>query len=292
MKTYNLSLRVIGMVWLVVGIVGVVWGSLHLLAIPLESTLPLHLSGPIKHFWEAFHIYPWTEMTALTIGILLIIAGWGASHRYSWTQTLMLSVHLLLAVYALVGWMTAQTLQKNLQTRWPLGTTLFLSLVVLNGGIALFLGSLGITEVFSWLPLQTVSMAPSKCEFCGTALDLQTGACPKCEAIAEISPKQTTPAVCRAQLIDLKEGTQFWIEPVQKTYIGRGSAQNDINLNNPTVSRRHAWIEYKDSHYVLNAMHDSNGTYINNALIRHRALNHGDEVRFGRASFQFLIVNE
>ena len=68
--------------------------------------------------------------------------------------------------------------------------------------------------------------------------------------------------------------------------------QNDINLSNPTVSRRHAWIECENGWFVLNAVDDSNGTFINNALVRRGVLKDGDQIRFGRATFRFQVDKE
>lgn len=93
----------------------------------------------------------------------------------------------------------------------------------------------------------------------------------------------------RARLIDMDDDTEFQLEAGKKTLVGRGIVRNDINLNNPTVSRHHAQIEYHESRFVLTAMDDANGTFVNNALIRQRTLNDGDEIRFGRVRFRFLI---
>ena len=89
----------------------------------------------------------------------------------------------------------------------------------------------------------------------------------------------------------LANGSNFWLDPSQHTRIGRGLSGNDINLSNPTVSRQHAQIEYSEGEYAITALQDSNGTYINDSRIRQRALRDGDEVRFGRVRFRFMILD-
>jgi len=64
---------------------------------------------------------------------------------------------------------------------------------------------------------------------------------------------------------------------------------NDLNVNNPTISRRHAQIEYQEGHFVITALQDSNGTFVNEERVRQQTLNNGDKVRLGRARFQFVI---
>jgi pSer/pThr/pTyr-binding forkhead associated (FHA) protein len=41
---------------------------------------------------------------------------------------------------------------------------------------------------------------------------------------------------------------------------------------------------------MLVALRDLNGTFINDSLIRERALQNGDEIRFGRARFRFELM--
>ena len=169
---------------------------------------------------------------------------------------------------------------------------MFALLILVNGGLALFLSSVGTTEALSWLPLRTLPIIPLRCEFCGTPLDPQTKLCPQCDVVPEIVNKHLAVAPPSARLINLSDQTEFWIEPDKKTFIGRGLTGNEINLDNPTVSRHHAHIEFKEGHFVLTALQDSNGTFINDTLVRQRALRDGDEVRFGRARFQFELVDQ
>src|SRR2546429_8772060 len=63
----------------------------------------------------------------------------------------------------------------------------------------------------------------------------------------------------------------------------------EIALGDPTVSRRHARIEYRGVNYYLSDLGSSNGTYINSHRVTQRAaLARGDELRFGASIFTWL----
>jgi hypothetical protein len=69
--------------------------------------------------------------------------------------------------------------------------------------------------------------------------------------------------------------------------IGR-RADNDIVINDPSVSATHAWIINQHGHYVLMNTLSTNGTFVNDKRIHETVLVHGDRVRFGQAEFAFL----
>jgi pSer/pThr/pTyr-binding forkhead associated (FHA) protein len=93
-----------------------------------------------------------------------------------------------------------------------------------------------------------------------------------------------------AKLVGVLDKIEFRIDPDKPTMIGRGSTRNNVNLSNPTVSRHHAQIAYEAGHYVLTALRDLNGTFVNDTLVRKRPLQDGDEVRFGRSRFYFSVM--
>jgi hypothetical protein len=84
----------------------------------------------------------------------------------------------------------------------------------------------------------------------------------------------------------------------QRTYsldgtmaIGRGR-DNQIILDHPTVSRKHAWLDMQGDECWLFDIGSTNGTYVNNQPVRDtRRLQHGDVVRFGEAEFVFAEVS-
>jgi hypothetical protein len=254
--------------------------------------MPFYLPPAVRAFFEAFHISLWAESAAIVGGLFCTTLGWGVISRRGWAQTVLVPAHLLFVVYAMVGGIVAQLLRERPEMWWEGGPIFFIVLILANGGLALFLSSVEATEVLSWLPLQTSPVIPQRCEFCGTPLDPQTKQCPRCEAVPEIVQKHVTTALPHAKLTSLSDDTEFWIEPDRRTLVGRSLTGNDVNLDNPTVSRRHAQIEYDGEYFVLTALRDSNGTFINDTLVRQRVLRDGDEVRLGRARFQFSIIDD
>ena len=290
MRDRTLWVRLLGGVWLVVGAMGLLWSTYSLLRIAFQALLPFYLPLPIRAFFQALDIWPWAQITVGTGALFSVVTGWGLMRRSSWVQTVVVPAHLLLAVYAIVGWISAYLMGGHSLVWWEGGSVFFGAMVVLNIAMAVSMNSIRSTEVLSWLPLRTAPIARLTCESCGTLLDPLTRRCPECESISEIVRKHAIVAPPRAMLTALMDEAEYRIEPGEKTLIGRGMTGNSINLSDPTVSRHHAQIEYEEGRYVLIALRDSNGTFINDTLIRHGPLQDGDEVRFGKARFRFTIL--
>ena len=283
-------LKLIGGIWLGLGILAILWGILALLPVSLSELVGVRLAPVARMFWTEFSISPWLEVMVIAGGVFGTLIGWSLIRRQSWAQTVLVSAHTLFLVYAVVGWMVATSLRGRPEVWWAGGPVVFIVLVLVNGGMAFFMSNVGTTEALSWLPLRTLPVIPQRCEFCGTMLDPQTKLCPECDAVPEIVDRRMPAPPPSARLSSLSDDAEFWVSAAKTTTIGRGLTGNDINLSNPTVSRQHAHIEYKEGHFVLTALQDSNGTFINDTLVRQRTLRDGDEVRFGRDRFQFEIV--
>jgi len=82
------------------------------------------------------------------------------------------------------------------------------------------------------------------------------------------------------------EGCRFTVRPGRQT-IGR-RVNNDLVINDPSVSATHAWIINQHGHYVLMNTLSTNGTFVNEKRIHETVLMHGDRIRFGQAEFVFL----
>ena len=279
-------LKGIGGIWLIVGVIGLLWTGVSLLRGSLgASTLPL-LGGASSPFLIA----PWFQIAVAGYASFFLATGWGLLGRHRWVQTVMVPAHLFFMVYTIVGWVAAFVVHGPFSPGWSSVPIVCAALILVNGGVALFMNSVGATEALSWLPLRTTPLIPLRCEFCGTPLDPRTSRCPECESIPEVAPQQAEIGPPEAFLISLSDETRFEVKPRQPTVIGRGSTRNDVNLSNPTVSRHHAQIVYEQGRYVLTALRDLNGTFINDSLVRKRALESGDEIRFGRARFRFTVM--
>ena len=66
----------------------------------------------------------------------------------------------------------------------------------------------------------------------------------------------------------------------ERTTIGR-KPQNDIQLDDPTVSGQHAAIMMLQNAYVED-LNSTNGVVLNGKKVTRRQLNHGDIIKIGR----------
>jgi VWFA-related protein len=77
----------------------------------------------------------------------------------------------------------------------------------------------------------------------------------------------------------------LWVRP-PVTAVGRAE-ENDLVLQSPLVSRRHARIECADGEFRLLDMGSANGTYVNGERVTDAPLTVGDVVRFADQEFRF-----
>ncbi|HET6658355.1 MAG TPA: DUF3662 and FHA domain-containing protein [Rubrobacter sp.] len=69
--------------------------------------------------------------------------------------------------------------------------------------------------------------------------------------------------------------------------VGR-SQENDIVINDPNVSRRHARISRADSGFVVEDLGSTNGTMLDGAPIDRERIEGGDELTFGQSTARFV----
>jgi hypothetical protein len=280
-------LKAVGAAWIVIGGIGLVWAGLTF----VHGLFPHILASLASSVNWRLVIWPWAQICIIFVALFLLLSGWGLIRLQTWMQTILVPAHLLFAVYALTAWLAGLILMGHLYEGWAGLSLVLLGALAVHAAMAAFMGSVSTSEALSWLPLRTAPLVPLKCEFCGTSLDPTTGRCPQCEVIPETTPTITPrpPVGC---LVGTSDEIEFEIEPHQAVTVGRGSAQNQVNLSNPTVSRHHAQISFENGHYVVTALKDKNGTFVNNARVRKRTLQDGDQVRFGRASFRFTVLEQ
>lgn len=75
-------------------------------------------------------------------------------------------------------------------------------------------------------------------------------------------------------------GTRFALTGEQVT-IGR-IPDNDIVLDDVTVSRRHAVLANESGKWIVRDLRSLNGTYLNHARVDEAVINHGDELQVGK----------
>jgi pSer/pThr/pTyr-binding forkhead associated (FHA) protein len=86
----------------------------------------------------------------------------------------------------------------------------------------------------------------------------------------------------RDSRFDLRAGRQT---------IGRRS-DNDIVVDDPSVSAAHAWIIQQHEQCVVMNTLSTNGTFVNEKRVHEAVLAHGDHVRFGQVEFRFLTSEQ
>jgi pSer/pThr/pTyr-binding forkhead associated (FHA) protein len=102
------------------------------------------------------------------------------------------------------------------------------------------------------------------------------------ELISQLNPESAMLIIHRGA----NRGERFLINSPETT-IGR-SSDNDVVLDDVTVSRKHANIRRAGERFELIDLGSLNGTYVNNNSIARATLSSGDEVQFGK--FHMLFV--
>ena len=86
------------------------------------------------------------------------------------------------------------------------------------------------------------------------------------------------------------EGMQFALAGSEKVSIGR-SSDSGIFLDDVTVSRKHATVEFVNNAWTLSDAGSLNGTYVNKNRVSNSALTNGDEVQIGKFRFVFVLAS-
>ena len=95
-----------------------------------------------------------------------------------------------------------------------------------------------------------------------------------------------------AQIVVLSgplEGVRFTLPPNRESVITIGrAADNDIFLDDVTVSRKHAQFAYNGTAWVISDASSLNGTYVNHARVVSAELQNQDLVQIGKYRFTFV----
>jgi pSer/pThr/pTyr-binding forkhead associated (FHA) protein len=84
-------------------------------------------------------------------------------------------------------------------------------------------------------------------------------------------------------------GFKFRIKPTGVAAVGR-DLENEVVLDDPAASRRHAEIEFKDGAYVLTDLGSINGTLVNAERVTSRRLADGDRIVVGQNEIVISIM--
>ena len=99
-----------------------------------------------------------------------------------------------------------------------------------------------------------------------------------------MSIKATPPT---AALLVLNSSSVFSFEQTE-IYIGRG-LDNDLVIENPNVSRRHALLSYLDGNFELRDLGSTGGVFINGLRIKTCNLNPGDVITLANIHLVFGV---
>lgn len=94
-------------------------------------------------------------------------------------------------------------------------------------------------------------------------------------------------SLAKLMAIDTDLGAnEFPLEPL--SFVGR-TPDNQVRLNKPAVSRRHAQLSQTENGWLLKDLQSENGTWVNGDRIRERLLAEGDRVQFGTVRLVFRL---
>jgi hypothetical protein len=91
-----------------------------------------------------------------------------------------------------------------------------------------------------------------------------------------------------AELVLIEKGAPAKAFPLAKdrVIIGR-SADSDVSVSDPGVSRRHAEVRREDGTFVVTDLGSTNGTMVNEKKIGEHKLEEGDRITIGRTVLEF-----
>ncbi|MSW19746.1 MAG: FHA domain-containing protein [Actinobacteria bacterium] len=133
----------------------------------------------------------------------------------------------------------------------------------------------------------------SFCSACGNVLDHSdehTASITRVEGEAPEPAHRFDSAMERGVLVVRggdQDGLRFALSD-RLTSLGR-SVENDVSLDDITVSRRHAVLELTPDGFTVHDNGSLNGTYVNQQRVTTCALEHGDEIQVGKFHFLFLL---
>lgn len=82
-------------------------------------------------------------------------------------------------------------------------------------------------------------------------------------------------------------GSEYALER-ESVSIGRGP-EAELTLDDPSMSRTHAAIELADGGFRIRDLGSTNGVELNGKAVQTAQLKHGDRIRLGESSFQFVL---
>ena len=108
------------------------------------------------------------------------------------------------------------------------------------------------------------------------------------QATATISADEARRHGLAREIVELVLGDEIYpLEGRGPWSVGR-SQENDIVINDPNVSRKHARISRADNGFVVEDLGSTNGTLLDGAPIDRERIEGGDELTFGQSTARFI----
>lgn len=233
--------------------------------------------------------YPAGRVLFPAMGIFIIVWVIALALRHSWARIVGIALNLLAVVYLialavlLIPFMGGDFFVRY---RWLI-LILWLGLLAVFGYQAYSLIADRETERSFAAPFVGQPVVAA-CDRCGTRLD-QRGRCPKCEPAEGKEPAPPAPPPSRRMLARLTADGKVYEIAKPMVTIGR-DPKNDIVLEDPTVSGRHAEIMYQQGQFGIRDVGSRNGTMVNGTKIEKSRLESGARIEFGRMRLTFEIV--
>jgi hypothetical protein len=105
-----------------------------------------------------------------------------------------------------------------------------------------------------------------------------------------LRPKEVVRLAYLVQTSGMRKGVTHHLGEI--TNIGRDATDNEIVVDDDTVSRRHAKIKLGEGKFVLYDLATANGTFVNGKQIVKQALMENDAVKMGETTFTFMEVKQ
>ena len=86
-------------------------------------------------------------------------------------------------------------------------------------------------------------------------------------------------------------GKQFSSAQSDTVTVGRGQACQ-VQLTDPSVSRTHFDISYKDGHFLLTDLGSATGVLVNGGKADEKRLRHGDRIQVGKTEISVELVGD
>lgn len=259
---------------------GILWAALGLTGL----TGPL---APILAYMGGTGI----AVVFLILGIVLLIMGWGLWALQDWARVATIIVSILVVMGGLGGGLVVWGIVA-LAFILPYVGVLALTLLIAHAWMIYYLLQPDVAAAFaggyqspSYPPVPTVPVpAPAPAP---------TAVPPPPPAPAPSGPLTRTRLVGRPSPVvawlvvksGQYAGQQYRLE--ESTTLGRDGNQCHFVVDDETVSRQHARINFERGQFFIYDLASANGTYINNARIQKQMLMDGDTVRLGNTTLVF-----